>query len=89
MKQEERWLKIPLKQLTKPSNGMHNVYVNHWWVVDEQDNAVFFKHLTSPQCHPSPEMVKRMSFHSEHEGKTTVKKVPLAFVPINMSDYLS
>jgi hypothetical protein len=55
------FIRMPIVELVNPEKrGPLNVYQNYWWVIDENDNAMFFKSHISPQCNLNKLVVERV-----------------------------
>jgi hypothetical protein len=78
---DERYIRMSLTELTTPSGG-RIVMTDRWWIVTESNEALFFKHYTSPQCNHD----KSIAEHIKPAG-TRVEFVPVAYVPHKCSDY--
>lgn len=76
---------VPVAQITEPpQGGFVSIYRDFWWCVTPQDEVLFYKHLYhSPQCN----MNRAIAEHLMPEG-CTAKQLPIAFVPIKISDYI-
>jgi hypothetical protein len=77
----DKYKRVPLVELTAPKGGLANVYKDHWWIVTDKDEALFWKGH-APQCNKD----KRITDHLAPEGCKSVF-VPLAFVRASASDY--
>lgn len=83
------WTRIPLAELTKPKNGLCDVYVDYYWVVDSEDHVFIFRG-TCPQANKHLELCERFkdNFKSmSPNGQTSVVKVGVAYLKANPSDY--
>jgi hypothetical protein len=61
------------------------VYKDRWWIVDDADNALFYKSTASPQCNPNQRMVEL--WVSKFSSPVRALFIPWAYVPIRLSDY--
>lgn len=77
-----KYITVPLSDLTTPKNG-RICLCDRWWIVNEKDEALFFRHITSPQCNSEKSIAERL----KPEG-CRVEFVPVAYVKHNCSDYL-
>lgn len=80
---DERFLRVPLEVLTTPREGAL-CYLNRYWLVTDADEALFYKHYTSPQCNTDKSIVER---RLKRPG-TKVVFVPVAYIRHNCSDYV-
>lgn len=85
--QAAKFHRVPLADLTNPEkSGPLMVYQDHWWAVDDEDNAFFFKGKSySPQCNINRLIVER---HLAMGLATRVVFVPWAWVKFSISDYV-
>lgn len=74
------WLKMSLEELTTPKEG-RVCRLGRWWAVTEQNEVLFFKRHTSPQCNYNVEVMKSIHPEARHVF------VPVAYVPFNVNDY--
>lgn len=87
LKDKPRWLRMPLAELTNPhKHGPLMTYQDHWWALDEQDNVLFFKTFTSPQCNANRALIERIC-QGQDSGYVRAVLVPWGFVKFNISDY--
>jgi hypothetical protein len=81
---DERYKRWPLSKLTTPKSGLLHCITDHWWAVTDKDEVLFFRNLfQSPQCNLNKEIVDRLC-----PAGTTPRFVPVAFYPIDPSDYV-
>lgn len=73
--------RVPLTEITQPKGGLVNVYKDHWWMVTEANEALFFRGKT-PQCNVDRSIVERLIVDG-----CRAEFVPVAFVRANASDY--
>lgn len=88
-----KFTKIPIKNLSEvPDNGaFYRIYKNHWWIVDESEENVFFYVLSksemTPQCNKAKEVAEMLLKHYNLDEKVKVIQIPVMFVKINPKDY--
>ena len=83
--------RMPLRELISPKkSGVIQVYQDHWWAVDEEENVFFFKGKSySPQCNINKQIVDRHLARENGVAQATrAVLVPWAYVKINISDYV-
>lgn len=73
-----------------PNNGFCLIIRNRWWVVCPNRGLVFFwsrgeRGLGSPQCNNNESIAKRLG--NNKIFNTSIKFIPLVFVPIDLWDY--
>lgn len=62
------------------------VLKDHWWALDENNNVAFYEDR-SPQCNPNEKLMRNHVERGVAPGAVTIEKIPVAFVPISISDY--
>lgn len=75
------YITVPLAELQTPRNG-RICLCDRWWLVTENDEALFYKHYTSPQCNSD----KSIAEHIKPAGTRAVF-VSVAYVKHNCADY--
>ena len=86
-----KFTRLPLRELTNPQKcGVLQVYKDHWWAVDDEENVFFFKGKSySPQCNINKHLVERhLAIEDGVAQATRAILVPWAYVNINISDYV-
>lgn len=86
MKRE--WRVVPQKDVVEPKNGIHMVYVDQYWFMDEHSNLVFYG--DAAQTNPHEKIMQALLPRwKATEGCPIVgyAKVPTVFVSVNPSDY--
>ncbi len=78
----KNYLRIPVSELTTPTEG-RIVYLNRYWVVTDQDEVLFFRSYSCPQCNPDERLAARIAPITG--GK--VQFIPIAYLPINWGDF--
>jgi hypothetical protein len=84
-KQDGRWILAPLTDITTPKSG-RVCYGQRWWAVTENNEVLFFKSYSSPQCNTNRAIVERLANRLD-APQTTPKFVEMAFLPHNCGDY--
>jgi hypothetical protein len=78
------YITIPLSELTKPQDG-YMVYVNRYWILNENNEAMFFRTYSSPQCNINKLIAERIcNIHLNRK----IQFLEIAYVPIVWSDYV-
>jgi hypothetical protein len=72
------FLRVSLAELTTPRQG-YRCIVNHWWALTDDDEALFYKVRSSPQCNSDRRVVEHIALNIE--PKTHAVFVAAAFVP--------
>lgn len=80
-----QWILVPISDITTPKDG-RICYCDRWWRVTENDEVLFFKAYTSPQCNSNPEVIKHVN-KSFNSPSTTPKFIETAFLPHNCGDF--
>lgn len=82
----DKFTRVPVAELkTAEKQGPLMVYQDHWWAVDGDGNAFFFKGKSySPQCNVNRLIVER---HLAQGLATHAEFLPWAFVQFSISDY--
>lgn len=78
---EKNFVRMPMAELTKPHEG-RMCYLDRYWLVDKDNNALFFLNYAHPQCNSDRGVTEHLS-----RGKYWVEFVPVAYVPIDWSQY--
>lgn len=65
-----------------PKNGMFNIVINHYWLVDDNDNPLFDGKYNSPQCNENRSIVER--FSKEYK----ILQLPIVYIPLKIQDYI-
>lgn len=89
-KSNSKYNAMKVDDLVKPINGHTDSYLDHWWLVTPEDEVLFFgRGLGSPRCNRNKNLVDRLAeFHFRDFGvRMEVRQIPLAYVPLNISDY--
>ena len=84
-KQEGRWIKVPISDLTTPKPG-RLCYGPLWWAVTENDEVLFFDTYGSPQCNIAKGIAERLGKGFD-APLTTPRFIEVAFIPHRCSDY--
>lgn len=79
------FLRMPLTRLQEPQHGFRCVK-NHWWAVTEENDVLFYKRLSSPQCNSSRLFVEGPHAMTYGGLKVRAVFVPVAFVPPTRGD---
>lgn len=66
----------------KPRNGLFEIIVDAWWLVDKDDNPLFFDKQNYPQCDRNKTISIRCL------GGEGVKQIPVVYIPIRPQDYV-
>lgn len=80
-----KFTRMPVKELASAEKrGPLMVYQDHWWAVDDDLNAFFFKGKSySPQCNSNRLIVER---HLAQGLATRAIFLPWAYVQFDISD---
>lgn len=73
--------RIPVAEITATPSGLVEAYQNYWWIITPNEEVLKFK--TSMQCNQSREICERFK-----PACCTVRQIPLAFVKVNIYDYV-
>lgn len=79
-KQKGQWIMAPLEDIATPKPG-RICYGPRWWAVTENDEVLFFKSYSSPQCNQSKDLVKRLGKGFDAPITTTPKFIEMSFLP--------
>ena len=74
-------LRLPLKELTTPKDG-YIVYLDRYWLVDEEDHALFAGDFTRPWCNSNKRVT--LSFQDNRPLKTSIQFIPVAYVETSL-----
>lgn len=84
---------MTLEQLTDPARGgyFHHL-IDHWWPITSNNTVLFYgtarSPYGSPQCNANKDIASRFIGHLKREfAIVDTKLIPVAFQPINLSDY--
>lgn len=74
---------IPLETLLTPyQDDLLCPYKNHWWVITNNNEAIFYKALSHPQCNTNKCIAQKLSDNANEQGLTThIQLIPWIFVP--------
>lgn len=77
-----KYTTIPIATLIQPKNGIQHVYVDYYWLVNEEDEVLIYN-AGSAQCNPNCELVEKIkpAIERSYGASLTIKHIPLAFVP--------
>lgn len=86
MEIDERFIKVPIEELTTPEHG-YTVYMDNWWVV--RDGHVLgwvgrWGGVPTPQCNPNRVVAERM-LASMYKGYY-LQCFPVAYWPSHRDD---
>lgn len=84
-KSSGEWILVPISNLTTPKDG-RICYCNHWWRVTEDNDVLFYRRYTSPQCNSNKAVMERVG-KAFDAPITTLQYIEVAFLPHNCSDY--
>lgn len=82
-----RIIRVPIKEIAKPRDGLCEVKTEYWWIVDPVADAVIFyrrfsgRH-SSPLCNKDEAIVRRVLLPIWEKFGCEVQLVPVAFTPI-------
>ena len=79
------FIRMPLSRLTTPHDG-DTVYTNRYWQLTADNEVLFYRRYSSPQCNSNKRIVERLGGH-DFPGSTIVF-VPVAYLPIPWIEYL-
>lgn len=84
--EDSKFTAVPVAELINPQKrGPLMVYQDHYWAVDNQGNAFFFKGRSySPQCNVNKAIVER---HLANGLATHAEFLPWAYVQFKISEY--
>lgn len=68
------------------NNKVVRVLKDYWWIVDADGNIAFYENR-NPQCSVDENIAKRYVKPSFNARAVGIELIPLAFVPIKISDY--
>jgi hypothetical protein len=68
---------MPLSELETPHEG-RMVYLGRWWRVTENNEVLFYKTYSSPQCNIHKSIAERISSKIKN---SRVVFVPVAYIP--------
>lgn len=95
---EDDFLYLPEAEAAAPVKGsFFQRYADFWWAVRPGYGLVFFNprkrdghrrasFLGFPQCN-ADERIKQLTAQDNLPFEVEVRKIPLVFVPVNLSDY--
>lgn len=82
----EQIIKIPLKAVEEPYNGINEVYLDRWWSFDPREQSLIFYRMhkgasLSAQCNDNEVLAAKIhqSVWAKHDFM--LKKVPRVFIP--------
>lgn len=80
---------VDIKNACEPKNGLHNVYVDHWWIVHPTKGLVFYKSYkyasSNPQCNQNKKICQQMQRQFYPWAK--IQKIGLVYSPANPSRF--
>lgn len=93
MKKQPEMLWHPKEYVTTPRPPYVAVYPDYWWVVNLNDEVALYTTYASfdrPVEHPQCNQDKRIAEHiaKSFDVPTAVVQIPMAFVRINIQDYI-
>lgn len=80
-----KYTHLSLERLKTPTNGTL-VFTDRYWLVTPQNEVLFFRSYTCPQCNSNKEIAERILGERIAEGYR-VEYVPVAYVPFDPSDW--
>jgi hypothetical protein len=85
---------MPLSALQNGTTGGYFYHiVNHWWPISSDDQVFFYGNerspYQSPQCNANRTIAERFHGHIDAAGFVVkeVRLIPIAYQPIQISDY--
>lgn len=74
---------VPLETLLTPyQEDLLCPYKNRWWVITDNNEAVFYRTLNRPQCNTNESIAQKLSDIANKQGLTThIQLIPWIFVP--------
>ena len=83
-----RWIKMPLADAITPKDG-RLCYGPAWWMLTAEDELLFFRRYTSPQCNPSKTLCERFvsSKGPNTPPASKVTYLETVYLPHNPDDY--
>lgn len=82
----DKWIKIPIEDITTPKMG-RICYTDRWWVLTPNNEVLFYKSYTSPQCNINKAVIDHALLKLHAEG-CTAQFLPVAYLPHRCSDYV-
>ena len=82
---QDKFIKMPLSELTTPQEGTI-VYLDRWWCLTDKEEVLFFRTYNSPQCNRDKRLTDRLC---EIKNDFTVSSifVPVAYVPLDWNSF--
>ncbi|AND75342.1 hypothetical protein FDH01_gp280 [Acinetobacter phage vB_AbaM_ME3] len=65
-----------IDDLVKPKNGLFQIYIDHYWVVDNENNVLKYLDRTW-QCNSNKELARR--FQEKVYPEYSIKKIPIIY----------
>lgn len=75
---EQKITKYKIDDLVKPKNGIFQIFIDHYWVVDDDHNVLKYLNRTW-QCNSSKEVAKK--FQEQVYPDYSIKQIPIIYVP--------
>jgi hypothetical protein len=83
MSSPDVWLRVPYTNLLEAqAAGLHKVYKDCWWVLDENDNVLFYESTAHPKCNQELAMTQHLSKNVPVENCQFIR-LPTAYVPVH------
>lgn len=83
---DSKWIRMSMDEVTTPKSG-RICYTDRWWVVTRNNEVLFYKSYTSPQCNHNKAVVDH-ALRNIQIVECTVQFIPVAFIPHRCSDYV-
>lgn len=82
------FIRVPLEKITTTptKSGCWRLIRDHWWCVDSEENVLFYKRLTSPQCNTNKNIAERLI--SLDESVVNVVFINYAWIRHDCEDYV-
>ena len=79
---------VSVEEASRPVEGLVRVFLNRWWLVDEQGRIAFYRPRTAsvggfPQCNPDVTVAGRLMKH--REWFVGVRYIPVVYRSIDTS----
>lgn len=71
----------PIPHWEKPRGGLFRVFVDMWWMVDDDGNPMVWAPANSPQCNAIRSVAERIA------GDRQVKQLPIVYMPVRPADF--
>ena len=77
---------VPISNFISPKDGIHDIHINWWWIVTQNDEIVFYG--SSPQCNMNEELCILINKQIYSKSDYKVVQITIVYLEVDINDYI-